>query len=162
MSDPMRFQPGGLRGAGDGVPADEAHILRALTEHVERMTRMLDDLYNHQQRKRLTLHTEYAYVAAGNRAEIGPQTQDQFRVTYIWAYCFTAATLYLKGSISSTSLAIPLAANTPLNVVLGDEFTGGILLEEHDNRYITTTNAGDSSQIVAFLCGEVMKDSHLS
>jgi hypothetical protein len=170
----MRFGLAGKRQGGTDEGELEAeilesaegpHLLRVLAEHIQHQTEALDKLAQHQRMQRQRVYTEYFYVASGARAEPQNGTQDQFRVTYIWAYVGGAktATLQLRGGQSGSTLAIPIPANTQpaLSIVLGDGETGGIILDRRDQRYITVDD-GTSQLIVAFLCGEVLKDTYLS
>lgn len=167
-SDPLKFDIGGHRGAGGGPAGaedvEESHLLHVALEHIQAQYAALMLLYDKQRIRRNTLYTEFAYAASAPLAEIGPRTQDQFRVTYIFASCGSVAgTLYLKGTATTSDLAIPVPANTqpPLMITLGDESTGGIILERHDIRQLKTGD-GSSQLLVAILAGEVLKDSYLS
>jgi hypothetical protein len=170
-SNPMRFGLAGKRQGGTDEGELEAeilesaegpHLLRVLAEHIQHQTDALDKLAQHQRMQRQRVYTEYFYVASGSRAEPQNGTQDQFRVTYIWAYVggTKAATLHLRGGPGGDTLNIPIVAGSALSVVAGDEATGGIILERRDQRYITVDD-GTSQLIVAFLCGEVLKDTYL-
>lgn len=163
-SNPIRFGAGAHHGAAaQNEPATEAGLLAANLDHIRACVERLTELWEHQREQRLTLHTEFGYIASGARLELGPQTQDQFRITYIWAYAGAAATLHLKGGQTVDSLAFPIPVPTqpPLQIVIGDDRTGGLILDWRDQRFITT-NDGSSQLIVAVLAGEVLKDSYRS
>ncbi len=176
-SDPVRFNLGGLRGAGASTRHDEAlrgklaeadaqgDLLQVFMEHIESNARLLQELNRHLRLQRDRVYTEIMYAKLDVRAEPQSGTQDQFRVTYIWASVGggKTATLHLKGGQSGDTLTLPIPANTqpPLQVVLGDGDTGGLILGRSDMRYVTVDD-GSAQQIVCLLCGEVLKDSFLS
>ena len=167
-SNPLRFSVGGHHGAGGGVAGDEQleenHLLHVALEHIRHQYELLDQLYQQQRRRRNTLYTEFVYASSQSSADLGPRAQDQFRVTYIFASCGTVAgTLQLKGTQYSAEIALPIPPSTqpPLMLTIGDENTGGIILERHDFRNIKTGD-GSSQLLVAILAGELLKDSYLS
>lgn len=140
---------------------EHAGDLHVLLEQLELHSRRIEELYAHQRATRLTQYRESGYAASNSRIDLGPQTQDQFRVTYISAYAGTAATLFLKGSTYATTLAVPIPATTLVNIVLGDGDTGGIVLERHDTRYLAT-NDNSSQLLMCVLAGVTLSDTYLS
>lgn len=156
----QRYQVGDHTGGGTTPPraGEEFHVY---LEHIERISKQIQQLYEAQRRERLTVYTEWGYAAAGAQIDLGPMTQDQFRVTHIYAYAGKASTLYLKGAAASPTLKIPIAATTPLNLILGDAHSGGLILDRRDTRYVTTDDAS-SQLLICILTGETLADSYLS
>lgn len=156
----QRYQVGDHLGGGT-TPPPAGEEFRVFLEHIERQSRLIEQLYEHQRRERLTVYTEWGYAASGSQIDLGPLTQDQFRVTHLYAYAGGAATIYLKGAAASPTLKIPVAATTPLNLILGDARSGGLILDRRDTRYMTTNDAS-SQLLICILTGETLADSYLS
>ena len=169
-SDPLRFDLGGKRGGGGPAGGEEAeaeaHLLQVALEHMQAQTKAVEELFNHLRMQRQRVYTEVMYAASAARAEPQQGTQEQFRVTYIWAFVggsTKTATLHLRGGLSNDLLSFPVPVSTqpPLAVVLGDGDTGGLILDRRDQRYITVDD-GSSQLLIAILAGEVLKDTYLS
>lgn len=135
---------------------EEAEVARMLPDQVDALTE------NEQKRTaskrlnlRLTLRETFT-DASSTTIQTAPQAPVRRRVTSILAYCPNTATLNI-GPLGAPWLVIPLAAGLTALPGLGDETTGGLILEPADLAQLV--NGGSAGRMTLALFGDLIPES---
>lgn len=135
---------------------EEAEIARRLPDQVDALT-------EHEQTKtarkrlglRLTLRETWTDPSS-TTIQTNPQTPVRRRVTSLLAYCANTSTLNI-GPLGAPWLVLPLAAGLTALPGLGDETTGGLILEPADIAQLV--NSGSAGRMTLALFGDLIPES---